>query len=64
MLKHNKTRFKIFFFFHKFFCNELIDPGTMLVAQWMRIYLPMQETWVPSPLQKIPHMVEQLSPLD
>ena len=34
---------------------------TFLVAKWIRICLPMQETWVPSLVWKIPHALEQLS---
>ena len=29
-------------------------PGTSLVAQWLRIRLPMQGTWVPSLVQEDP----------
>ena len=36
--------------------------GTSLVAQWLRIRLPMQRTQVRSLVQKIPHAMEQLSP--
>ena len=36
--------------------------GTSLVAQWLRIHLPIQGTWVRSLVQKIPHAAEQLSP--
>ena len=36
--------------------------GTSLVAQWLRICLPMQGTWVQSLVGKIPHATEQLSP--
>ena len=63
MLKRNKTRFKVFFF-HKLSRNELVAPGTVLLAQWMSIYLPTQQTCVPAPLPKSPHVVERLSPLD
>ena len=52
MLKCKKTRFKKIFFFYKFFCNKLVDLGTILVAQWIRIHLPMQKTWVPPLLQE------------
>ena len=34
---------------------------TSLVAQWLRIRLPMQETWVRSLVWKIPHDAGQLS---
>ena len=38
-------------------------PKTLLVvAQWLRIYLPMQGTWVWFLLQKIPHAIGQLGP--
>ena len=33
-----------------------------LVAQWLRIHLSMQETWVPPWSGKIPYVPEQLSP--
>ena len=32
-----------------------------LVVQWLRIRLPMQETWVLSLIGKTPHAAEQLS---
>ena len=35
---------------------------TSLVAQWIRIHLPMQRTWVRSPVREDPTCVEQLSP--
>ena len=35
--------------------------GTSLVAQWLRIRLPVQETWVQAWSGKIPHVTEQLS---
>ena len=38
------------------------QPGASLVAQWMKIHLPMQETQVQSLVQKIPHALEQLNP--
>ena len=28
-------------------------PGMPLVGQWLRIYLPMQGTWVPSLVQEL-----------
>ena len=34
---------------------------TSLVAQWRRICLPVQETWVQSWFRKLPHASEQLS---
>ena len=34
---------------------------TSLVVQWLKICLPMQETWVHPRSGKIPHAVEQLS---
>ena len=36
--------------------------GTSLVAQWLRIRLPMQGTWVRALVQEDLHAVEQLSP--
>ena len=33
---------------------------TSLVAQWIRIHLPMQGTWVPSLIWEISHPAEQL----
>ena len=36
--------------------------GASLVAQWLRIRLPMQGTWVRAPVREDPHAVEQLSP--
>ena len=39
--------------------NEI---GTSLVAQWLRVYLPMKGTRVQTWSGKIPHAVEQLSP--
>ena len=33
-----------------------------LVAQWLRIRLPMQGKWVRALVWEIPHVVEQLSP--
>ena len=33
-----------------------------LVAQWLRIRLPMQGTWFDPWSGKIPHAMEQLSP--
>ena len=36
--------------------------GTSLVAQWLRICLPMQGTRVEALSGKIPHAAEQLSP--
>ena len=38
------------------------NPEGFLVVQWLRIHLPVQETWVRSLLGKIPHVVELLSP--
>ena len=35
---------------------------TSLVAQWIRIHLPVRETWVWPLARKIPHASEQLSP--
>ena len=44
-------------------------PRASLVAQWLRIRLPVQGTWVPLDKEfpdlwsgKIPHAAEQLSP--
>ena len=37
-------------------------PGTSLVAQWLRILLPMQGTQVRALVRKISHAAEQLSP--
>ena len=34
---------------------------TSLVAQWLRIRLPMQGTWVLALVREIPHAAEQLS---
>ena len=53
---------------HIYCCNKTIPRGlfkkkywrTSLVAQWLRICLPMQGTGVRS--GKIPHAAEQLSP--
>ena len=39
-----------------------LKRGASLVAQWCRIRLPVQETWLRSPIWKIPHALEQLSP--
>ena len=36
--------------------------GASLVAQWLRIHLPMQGTQFEPCSGKIPHAVEQLSP--
>ena len=36
--------------------------GASLVAQWLRIRLPMQGTRVRALVRKIPHAAEQLSP--
>ena len=33
---------------------------TFLVVQWMKVHLPMQETWVRSLVNKIPHAMEQV----
>ena len=33
---------------------EIAWYGTSLVAQWLRIHLPMQETWVRALVQKDP----------
>ena len=38
------------------------NGGTSLVAQWLRIHLPMQGTQVEPWSRKIPHAAEQLSP--
>ena len=38
------------------------QEGASLVAQWLRIRLPMQGTQVRALVQKIPHAAEQLSP--
>ena len=35
---------------------------TSLVAQWLRIRLPVQGTWVQPLVQDDPHATEQLSP--
>ena len=35
--------------------------GTCLVAQWLRIRLPMQETRVSALVHKVPHAAEQLT---
>ena len=38
--------------------SEEAKPGTSLVAQWLRIHLPMQGTWVQSLVSKLrPHML-------
>ena len=37
-------------------------PGASLMAQWLRIRLPMEGTWVRALAGKIPHAAEQLSP--
>ena len=46
-----------------YFPSKCIIPGTRtsLVAQWLRIHLPMQGTRVWALVQKIPHAAEQLS---
>ena len=46
------------------YCQKEI-LGTSLVVQWLRIHLPMQGTrvWSLVPGTKIPHTLEQLSPL-
>ena len=38
------------------------SAGTSLGAQWLRIFLPMQATWVGSWFRKIPHASRPLSP--
>ena len=39
-----------------------IEMGASLVAQWLRIHLPMQETQVRALVQEAPTCAEQLSP--
>ena len=39
-----------------------VFAGTSLVAQWLKIRLPVQGTWVRALVRKIPHATEQLSP--
>ena len=52
--------------FYTIFEREVVQiemkKRTSLVAQWLRICLPMQETWVRSLVWKTPHVAEQLSP--
>ena len=38
------------------------SPGASLMAQWLRIHLPMQGTRVQSLVWENPHAAEQLSP--
>ena len=44
------------------FKHILKTPGTSLVAQWLRIRLPMQGTRFEPWSGKVPHATEQLSP--
>ena len=44
------------------FVFKFHSGGTFLVAQWLRICLPMQGAQVQTLVWKIPHIVEQLSP--
>ena len=43
-------------------CKKKKKSGTSLVTQWLRIYLPMQETQVRALVQEIRHAAKQLSP--
>ena len=45
-----------------FFILTVYLGGNSLVAQWLRIRLPMQGTRVQALVQKIPHAMEQLGP--
>ena len=38
------------------------EPQTSLVAQWLRIHMPMQGTRIRVLVQEDPHAAEQLSP--
>ena len=42
--------------------NQNVTEGTSLVAQWLRIHLPMQGTQVQSLVREDPTCTEQLSP--
>ena len=41
--------------------NGIINCRISLVVPWLRAHLPMQGTWVPSPVQEDPTCAEQLS---
>ena len=43
-------------------CSKLKGFRTSLGVQWLRIYLPMQGTWVQALARKIPHAAEQQNP--
>ena len=40
--------------YHTLLTKIIKKPGTSLVVQWIRIRLPMQETWVRSLIQENP----------
>ena len=42
--------------------DQMVLPRTSLLVHWLRIYLPWQEAWVQSFVQKIPLATGQLSP--
>ena len=44
-----------------FFFSSFLLIVAFLVVQWLRISLPVQGTWVRSPVLKIPHATGQLS---
>ena len=50
--------------FHQKIRSKTKTPifGTSLVDWWLRIHLPLEGTWVPSLVRKIPHAAGQLRP--
>ena len=43
------------------YISKVVELGTLLVVQWLRIHLPMQRTWVNPWSGEIPHASGKLS---